>query len=109
MRNAVLFALILTLACTTATPPAPTPTEAPYGMTVAEEARILVLEDRRELDQELIDRWIVHPNPAHRLRIVMALARIGPHAFLDANDNRVFDSPAEKRGGVDALAKLVSD
>ena len=109
MRNAVPFALILTLACATATPPPSQSADAPYGMTVEEEARILALEDRREVDQDLIDRWIAHENAAHRLRIVMALARIGPHTFIDANKNLVFDQPAEKRAGVDALAKLISD
>src|SRR5688572_1563900 len=109
MRNAVPFALMLTLACATATPPAPLPTDAPYGMTIEEEARILALEDRRELDHDLVDRWIAHPNPAHRLRMVMALARIGPHTFIDANENRFFDPPTEKRAGVEALAKLVAD
>jgi cyclophilin family peptidyl-prolyl cis-trans isomerase/thiol-disulfide isomerase/thioredoxin len=114
MRHAVPFALILALACTTTPPPAPAPATrpadaGPYGMTVEEEARIVALEDRRELDQPLIDRWVAHENPLHRLRIAMALARIGPHTFVDANNNRLFDPPSEKRGGIEALTKLAAD
>src|SRR5512145_1582169 len=48
-----LLALPLLLACTTTTPPpqAPEPAPpAPYGLTIAEEARVLALEDRREWD-----------------------------------------------------------
>lgn len=112
MRNTIPIALMLTLACTTATPPptaAPAAAEEPYGMTVEEEARILALEDRREVDQTLIDRWIAHPNPIHRRRIVLALARIGQHAFIDTNKNLIFDPPFEKRAGIDDLAKLAGD
>src|SRR5215213_9081461 len=114
MRNVVPFALILALACTSTTPaptpaPAAKPADQPYGMTVEEEASILRLEDRRELDQALVDQWVAHENPLHRLRIAMALARIGPHTFVDANSNRLFDPPVEKRGGVEALAKLGAD
>src|SRR5688572_24607254 len=106
MRNTVPFALMLTLACTAATPPPPTTSsaaEAPYGMTVEEEARILALEDRREVDQPFIDRWIAHPNPTHRRRIALALARIGQHAFIDTNRNQIFDPPLEKRAGIEDL------
>ena len=118
MRNAVPFALILTFACTTATTPPPpaaptapaaTPADTQYGMTVEEEATILALEDRRELDMNVINQWVAHENPLHRVRIAMALARIGPHAFEERNNNQLFDPPAEKRGGVDALGKLSAD
>jgi cyclophilin family peptidyl-prolyl cis-trans isomerase/HEAT repeat protein/thiol-disulfide isomerase/thioredoxin len=126
MRNTLPLALILALACTTTPPPSPTPAPAaptagapgatnvpaeasPYGMTVEEEAQILALEDRRELDQALIDKWIAHENPLHRVRIAIALGRIGPHTFVDSNNNRLFDAPLEKRGGVDALGKLAGD
>lgn len=113
MRNALPLALILALACKSTTPPpAPEPApaaESPYGMTVEEEARILALEDRRELDQALIDQWTAHENPLHRLRIAMALGRIGPHTFVDANNDALFQPDTEKRGGVEALQKLSAD
>ena len=113
MRNAVPLVLILALACTTtAPPPAPPPAPAaadPYGMTVEEEAQILALEDRRELDLATIERWVSHENPLHRVRIAMALARIGAHTFIDLNNNHFFDPPAEKMGGVDLLGKLATD
>ena len=114
MRYALPAGLILIFACTATTPPAPSTQPAPaapaqYGMTVEEEAAILALEDRRELDGTIIDRWVAHPNPAHRLRIALALARIGPHTFVDMNENASFDIPAERRGGLDALSKLARD
>src|SRR5438034_832281 len=85
----------------------PTPSE-PYGFTVEEEARILQLEDRREYDAALVERWIRHPNPLHRARIALALARIGPHTFIDGNGNGERD-PTERQAGVDDLVALVSD
>ena len=115
MRNTLPLALILAVACTTATPPpSPAPETkqaeaAPYGITVEEEARILAMEDRREIDQTLVDQWIAHPNPLHRLRMAIALGRIGPHTFVDTNNNRLFDVPLEKRWGVEALGKLSAD
>jgi cyclophilin family peptidyl-prolyl cis-trans isomerase/HEAT repeat protein len=106
--------LLIALACTTTTAPPPatessaTPA-APYGMTVAEEARILALEDRREYDATVVAAWVKHPNVLHRRRIAMALARIGPHDFVDANNNGVLDEPAEKHAGVSELAVLATD
>jgi cyclophilin family peptidyl-prolyl cis-trans isomerase/HEAT repeat protein/thiol-disulfide isomerase/thioredoxin len=115
MRKAVPFALILSLACSTTPPPAP-PTTTPavtadtqYGMTVEEEAQILALEDRRHFDPSVISRWVAHENPLHRVRIAMALGRIGPHTFVDTNNNLFYDPPAEKQGGIEELGKLASD
>lgn len=112
-RTGLPLILILALACTTATPPPagpqPDATASPHGFTVEEEARILAIEDRRELDLALIDQWVAHPNPLHRLRIALALARIGPHTFVDVNKDRFFNPPAEKRGGVEQLGRLSSD
>src|SRR5688572_16522108 len=81
MRTLAPLVLLLAIACTTAPPPPaatppPTPAE-PYGMTVEEEARILALEDRREYDPALVATWVQHANVLHRLRIVLALGRIG--------------------------------
>ncbi|HYC59215.1 MAG TPA: HEAT repeat domain-containing protein [Thermoanaerobaculia bacterium] len=113
MRKLAPIALLLGLACTSATPP-PASTESatqaakPHGLTVAEEARILMLEDRRMYDRELVAEWVNHPNPLHRVRIALALGRIGPHAFIDVDGNNALD-PNERRAGVEELVKLTSD
>ncbi|HKS23604.1 MAG TPA: HEAT repeat domain-containing protein [Thermoanaerobaculia bacterium] len=80
-----LLALLLLAGCTaapapkiTAPPPEPARTGPPYGMSVDEEARVLMLEDRREYDAALVDTWLHHENPLHRQRAAMMLARIGP-------------------------------
>jgi len=78
-------------------------------MTIEEEARVLALEDRREYDPALAAAWVQHPNSLHRLRIALALGRIGPHAFIDANQDGDFDPPAEKRAGIDELTTLAAD
>ncbi|HEX2836148.1 MAG TPA: peptidylprolyl isomerase [Thermoanaerobaculia bacterium] len=91
MRTLAVPAMLLFVACTTAPPPASAPEPSPaavaavdapeaHGMTVEEEAQILALEDRRELDSTVVDAWVHHPNALHRLRIALALGRIGPHA-----------------------------
>jgi cyclophilin family peptidyl-prolyl cis-trans isomerase len=90
MRTLAASALLLFVACTMAPPPAaaPEPSQVPaavetpdaHGMTVEEEAQILALEDRRELDPAVVEKWLEHPNSLHRLRIALALGRIGPHA-----------------------------
>jgi cyclophilin family peptidyl-prolyl cis-trans isomerase/HEAT repeat protein len=126
MRTFASYALLLgvsgVLACTTSTPPAtvesspasqPAASQAPppasdYGMTVAEEARILALEDQREYDPELVATWVAHPNPLHRLRIALALARIGPHTFLDKDGDRELDNN-EGQAGLEELATLAAD
>lgn len=71
----------------------PVPPVEPHGLTVEEEATILRLEDRREHDPAVVNAWIAHPNVFHRLRIALALGRIGPHT----------------RAGTSELAKLAAD
>ncbi len=113
MRIAVPAALLLTLACTTATSPPllppQTPSPQPQGMTIEEEARILGLEDRREYDPAFTASWIQHADAQHRIRIALALGRIGPHAFVDSNNDGDFDPPDEKRAGVAELITLSAD
>ena len=113
MRKLASLALILGIACTTApTGPVTTttpPPAGPYGMTVEEEARILALEDRREYDPAVVAEWVKHPNLIHRRRIALALGRIGPHTFIDTNNNGVLDLPAERRAGVNDLIALRQD
>jgi cyclophilin family peptidyl-prolyl cis-trans isomerase/HEAT repeat protein len=95
MRTFAALALLLgTIACSSTTPqpvsaPASPGSTAAYGLTVEEEARILALEDRREYDEALIAQWVKHPNVVHRLRIALALARIGPHNFSDKGGSHV--------------------
>ncbi|HVR43403.1 MAG TPA: HEAT repeat domain-containing protein [Thermoanaerobaculia bacterium] len=105
------LALVLA-ACTTAPPPAPTPAAAPqantYPVTPEEEAVLLRLEDRREYDPEVVERWSVHSNAAHRRRIAIALGRIGTAAFDDANGNGVQDE-GETMAGVRELGRLAGD
>ena len=106
-----LVGVVLLAGCTASgglKPAAPPTPNEPYGITVEEEARILQLEDRREYDAALVERWIRHPNPLHRARIALALARIGPHTFIDGNGNGERD-PTERQAGVDDLVALVSD
>lgn len=83
MRKLAAFAMFLAVSCTTTTPPSSSPaargSQASHGLTIAEEARILALEDRREYDPAIIGSWIKHRNSLHRLRIALAIARIGPH------------------------------
>lgn len=87
---------------------APPMAAGPYGLTIEEEAKILALEDRRELDQTMVAEWSAHPNALHRRRIALALARIGPHTFLDVNKNGTLDS-SETHAGISTLAKLATD
>ena len=99
-------------------PPAPAPAPASpstvasrpavHGFTPEEEATILRLEDRRELDPAITASWLSNPNSLHRSRMALALAHIGPATFVDANGNGEKD-PGEKQAGVDELAPLVSD
>jgi cyclophilin family peptidyl-prolyl cis-trans isomerase/HEAT repeat protein len=103
-----LLAVIAITGCTTAPPPTPTPQAAPYGFTIEEEARVLALEDRREYDPAFVEAWVHHANSLHRARIALALARIGPHTFIDANGNGERDS-TERQAGVDDLAALAND
>jgi cyclophilin family peptidyl-prolyl cis-trans isomerase/HEAT repeat protein len=79
-----LLPLILFVACATgqAPPPAaPAPpaelSAEPHGLTVEEEATILGLEDRREHNAAVVNAWVAQPNAQHRLRIALALGRIG--------------------------------
>lgn len=111
MRKLAPIVFLLAMACATAPPPPPeAPAEAagPYGMTVEEEARILAMEDRREFDKALVAEWVAHPNATHRARIALALGRIGPHTFLDANANNELD-PTEGQAGVAELIALTRD
>ena len=101
-KAAASLLLLLALACKTATPPpAPAAVTAPpevHGFTVEEEAQILMLEDRREYDPAVAAAWTQHANPLHRLRIALALGRIGPHAWA-----------GDKHAGLTELATLATD
>lgn len=100
---------VVTMAVTAPLPAQSTaPPPAPHGLSVEEEAKILALEDRREYDPKLSAAWAAHPNSLHRIRIALALARIGPHTFVDVNDNGTHDS-AETHAGMAELTKLASD
>src|SRR5438128_1034072 len=110
MRKLLLL-LITAVACTS-TPPPVTQTAArpsePYALTPEEEAKILALEDRREYEPVLVEDFIHHQNSLHRMRIALALGRIGPHTFIDANGNGERDS-TERQAGVDDLTSLGND
>jgi cyclophilin family peptidyl-prolyl cis-trans isomerase/HEAT repeat protein/thiol-disulfide isomerase/thioredoxin len=113
MRKLAPIVLLLAISCTTPNAPAPvtpaTDPAGPYGMTVAEEARILALEDRREYDPAVVASFVKHENSLHRRRIALALGRIGPHTFIDSNGTSEFDPPVEKRAGVAELLALSGD
>ncbi|HUP45209.1 MAG TPA: peptidylprolyl isomerase [Thermoanaerobaculia bacterium] len=105
MRRLLPLALIAA-ACTTTPPPTPAPVT--HGFTIEEEANVLALEDRREFDAAWAAAWAGHPNSLHRERLAMALGRIGPHTFADANGNGVRDA-GERQSGVDILIGLAGD
>jgi len=79
-----------------------------YGLSIQDEATVLRLEDRREFDSAIAEAWLANPNPLQRARMALALGRIGPHTFVDANHNGERD-PGEHQAGVDLLAHLVAD
>ena len=81
---------------------------AVYGFKPDEEVKILQIEDRRQFFAPLIDWGIHHPNALHRARIALALGRIGPATFDDANGNGVKDE-GERQAGVAQLVTLVND
>ena len=121
MRTIAAVPLFLLIGCTTATAPsmAPSATSSTssgstgsaaevHGFTIEEEARILELEDRRMFDAPLAEQWMHHPNSLHRARMALALARIGPHTFIDANGNGVRDD-GEHQAGVELLSNAVHD
>jgi cyclophilin family peptidyl-prolyl cis-trans isomerase/HEAT repeat protein len=110
-----LLALLLLAACTAGRtptipgpPPEPERPKIPYGLSLDEEARALMLEDRREYDRALVEAWIRHENPLHRQRVALMLARIGPSTFVDVNGNGQKDT-GERQAGVDALGQLTGD
>ena len=109
MRKLLLLGVIA-VACSSTSPKqqAPAAPLEPFALTLDEEARVLALEDRREYDPQLVEAWIHHANPTHRARIALALGRIGPHTFIDANGNGERD-PTERQAGVDDLASLTAD
>src|ERR1041385_8946749 len=89
MRRCIALALLCGCALVKQ-PPAPQPVQPPkepFGLSIEEEAQILRLEDRREFNPEIVSDWLHRTNPTHRARMALALARIGPHAFVDANNN----------------------
>ncbi|MFP5247961.1 MAG: HEAT repeat domain-containing protein, partial [Thermoanaerobaculia bacterium] len=109
MRKLVPLALLLAIACTTATPPAPTTPAAaedagPYGMTVEEEAQILAMEDRRAFDPALVSAWMQHANALHRRRLALALGRIGPHTFADTDNDGELDATEHPAGFLELIA-----
>jgi cyclophilin family peptidyl-prolyl cis-trans isomerase/HEAT repeat protein len=110
MRRLLGALLIAGCSAGPARTPAPTlaPQTAPYGFTIEEEARVLALEDRREYDPEFVNAWIHHPNSLHRARIALALGRIGPHTFIDANGNGE-RAATERQAGVEDLGALSND
>ncbi len=109
MRSAILLLAFAPLACTVAPPPASAPpTPVAHGFTVEEEARVLRLEDRREFDPAVVTEWVQNTNAPHRARIALALSRIGPLTFLDANGNGERD-PGEHQAGVAELTTLSGD
>src|SRR5204863_1065265 len=108
------FAPLLVLVARTTAPPLPPlvppapAAPAVHGLTVDEEAHVLRMEDRREYDPAFADAWIHNANSLHRARMALALGRIGPHTFVDANGNGQRDAD-ERQAGVAELIFLVGD
>ena len=109
MRKVLILLALAPLACTVSPPPAPAPPlPVAHGFTIEEEAQILRLEDRREFDPAIVSAWVQNTNVPHRVRIALALGRIGPITFLDANGNGERD-PGERQAGVAELTSLSGD
>ncbi|HWS70641.1 MAG TPA: HEAT repeat domain-containing protein, partial [Thermoanaerobaculia bacterium] len=89
-------------------PPAPVKFEGVFGLKPDEEARVLAMEDQRLFDADLAREFLANPNPLHRLRMALALGRIGPSTFVDANHNGEQDAD-EKQAGVEQLVALIHD
>jgi cyclophilin family peptidyl-prolyl cis-trans isomerase/HEAT repeat protein len=124
-----LLPLLLFVACATQPAPPPAapapPAESaaePHGLTVEEEATILGLEDRREHNAEVVNAWVAQPNAQHRLRMALALGRIGaitktgvPELAILAKDSdrRVRETTAFSLGeigsGAETLFALAAD
>lgn len=115
MAKRLAAVVLLFVACTRPIPNPPVVAPSaqpaapqPYGLTLDEEARLLALEDRREFDPVMTAEWIKSPNALHRARMALALGRIGPATFIDANGNGERD-PGERQAGVAELVTLVQD
>jgi cyclophilin family peptidyl-prolyl cis-trans isomerase/HEAT repeat protein len=114
--RALLLAPLALSGCaifTNPAPPAPAPppspkAQGPFGFRIDEEARVLATEDQRFYDPDLSREWLTNPNPLHRIRMALALGRIGPSTFLDTNGNGVQDA-GERQAGVEQLIALVHD
>ncbi|HEX8409898.1 MAG TPA: peptidylprolyl isomerase [Thermoanaerobaculia bacterium] len=96
-----LLPLVLVLACATQPPP-PAPAMAegpkePYGFTIEEEATILALEDRREHNPAVVNTWVAHENSLHRLRIALALGRIGAITKTGVAELTTLSKDADRR------------
>lgn len=77
-------------------------------LTIDEEARVLRLEDCRELDVGLAGEWMANRSFHHRKRMALALGRIGTASFDDENGNGVKDE-GETMAGVGLLASHSDD
>ncbi len=112
MRKLLICLAFAPLACTAVQPPKPAPVPPPavtvHDLTLTEEAQILALEDRREFDPALAAEWSHDPNPLKRTRLALALGRIGPYTFVDANNNGERD-PGERQAGVAELETMSDD
>jgi cyclophilin family peptidyl-prolyl cis-trans isomerase len=99
MRPLAALALLFAVACRTAAPPPPppaTPAAAPQAMTNEEEARVLALEDRREYDPALVASFVQNPDPQHRVRIALALGRIGPHTHTGVAELKTLATDSDR-------------
>ena len=106
MRKLVLFSLLLA-GCASTPAPSTAPAE-PHGLTLPEHATLLQMEDRREYDAAIVQTFVQHENSLHRRGIALALGRIGPHTFIDANANGQRD-PQELSAGLTELTVLAAD
>ncbi len=114
MRHLLVFPLlILTVAACQSTSPAPRAAAdeaitAEVPVSPEEEAVVLRLEDRRELDRKTAEAWLSNPSYHQRARMALALGRIGPHTFVDRNgDGR--KNAGELMGGVVLLSAVTDD
>jgi cyclophilin family peptidyl-prolyl cis-trans isomerase/HEAT repeat protein len=110
MRKLAIVSLLLFSCAGLRNQPAPAPPAPPeiHGLTLQEEARVLQMEDRREYDAPTIASFVTNENSLHRQRIALALGRIGPHVFVDANTNAQRD-PQELSAGIAELSTLAAD
>ncbi|MBK5258559.1 MAG: peptidylprolyl isomerase [Thermoanaerobaculia bacterium] len=123
MRKLLPILLFTAVSCSlNSRPPAPNRPPEAHGLTLEEEAQILAMEDRREVEPAIVTGWVAQPNVLHRARIALALGRIGGKGATGPLTTLAADDEAQVRTivalalgeigepeGVEPLFRLATD